>query len=139
MYSLVESVVGSTLLIWGLALAVNKNIIKSCFNIFIDKADKETNEALGYITASLFLILGLIIVWVHNDWYFNSAIIVTLIGWLLTIKSSLWLLFPRFFARLSKKFSPLASIFWFRFAYGAFIIILGALILGRYYIENFVM
>ena len=136
MYSLVESAVGSVLFIWGLAIMINKNIIKSYFKTF---TNIEENETLAYLIVSILLILGLIIVWVHNDWYFNSAIIVTLLGWILIIKSTLWLIFPKFFAQLSKKFSHLVLNCWFRFVYGGIFIILGSLILGKYYIENFVM
>ena len=57
MYAVVESVVGSTLVIWGLALMVNKHIIKSFFDTF---TNIEENETLNYLTASMFLILGLI-------------------------------------------------------------------------------
>ena len=136
MYSLVESVVGSSLIIWGLALIVNQRIIQSFFNTFIDI---ENNETLGYLTASMFLILGLITIWVHNDWYWGIAIIVTLMGWILTIKASLWLLFPLYLSWLTKKFSPLVLNFWFRIVYGSVTLILGLLILGAHYIEDIIL
>ena len=94
MYSVIESVVGSALVIWGIAVMVNKHIVKSFVDTF---TNIEENETLLYLTASMFLILGLITIWVHNDWYLNTAVIVTIMGWILAIKFSLWLLFPRFF------------------------------------------
>ena len=126
-YELIESVIGSSLIIWGLALIINKHIIKSFFETF---TNIEKNEALTLLTASMFLILGLITVWAHNDWY-SLSIIVTLIGWLITIKSSLWLFFPKQLAEISKKFANLILKSWFRFAYGIAIILIGLLILGK--------
>ena len=136
MYSLVESVVGSSLIIWGLALIVNQRIIQSFFNTFINI---KNNETLSYLTASMFLILGLITIWVHNDWYWGIAIIVTLMGWILTIKASLWLLFPLYFSWLTKKFFPFTLNFWFRIVYGLVTLILGLLILGAHYIEDIIL
>ena len=133
MYSLVESVVGSTLVIWGLALIVNKHIIKSFFDTFTNIED---NETLSYLTATMFLVLGLITVWVHNDWYLNSTIIVTVLGWLLIIKASLWLLFPKFIANFGKKLSYLILNSWFRLGYGVAIVILGLLVFVKNYIES---
>lgn len=132
MYSLVENVLGSVLLIWGVALVVNKHIIPAFVKTFMDI---EKNETLAYLTASMFLILGLITVWVHNDWYWSLTVIVTLLGWLITIKSSLWLFFPRFLTKLAKKFSPLVLHTWFRIPYGLLVAILGLLILSKYYMD----
>lgn len=132
MYSVIESVIGSSLVIWGLAVIFNKNIIKSFFETF---TNIEKNEFLILITASMFLILGLITVWAHNDWY-SLSIIVTLIGWLITIKSSLWLFFPKQLAKISKNFSNLILKPWFRFAYGAIAILIGLVVLGKEFLLN---
>lgn len=133
MYSLVENVAGSLLIIWGLANMLNKSIIQSFFDTF---TNREKNETLVYLTASMFLTLGLITIWVHNDWYWSPAIIVTVLGWVLTVKTSLWLFFPKQLFKLTKQFSTLAVNLWFRLAYGLVSIILGALILGNHYFEN---
>lgn len=133
MYSLVENVAGIGLVIWGSALLVNKYIVKSFYDTFMDI---EKNESLVYLTASAFLFVGLVTVWVHNDWYFTSTVIVTLLGWIITIKSSLWLLFPRFLSGVVKKFSWVVLNSWFRFAYGALLIVFGLLVLGQGYIEK---
>lgn len=133
LYSLVENVAGIGLVIWGLALLANKYIIKSFYDTFMDI---EKNESLVYLTASAFLFVGLVTVWVHNDWYLSSTVIVTVLGWVIAIKSSLWLSFPRFLSGLVKKFSWIVLNAWFRFAYGALLIVLGLLVLGEDYIEK---
>jgi len=132
-YSLVESVIASTLIIWGVALVVNKHIIQSFVDTF---TNIETNETLSYLTATMFLILGLITVVVHNDWYMGPSLVVTLIGWILIFKASLWLLFPKTAVSLAKKYSHLILNSWFHFVYGAVIILLGLIVLGKYLMEN---
>ena len=126
-YDLIESVMGSLMVLWGLILLLNKSILKSFFETF---TNVEKNEVLVLLTASMFLILGLITVWAHNDWY-SLSLIVTLIGWLVTIKSSLWLCFPKQLAKITKKFSNLVLKSWFRFVYGFALILIGLLILGK--------
>ena len=133
MYSLIENVVGSSFLVWGLAILLNKHIIKSFFKIF---TNIEKNEVLILLTASMFLILGLITVWAHNDWYIGLSLIVTLIGWIITIKSSLWLCFPRQLAQISKKFSKLIEKPWFRFVYGGITLLIGLLILWKTFFSS---
>ena len=133
MYSLVENVAGIGLVIWGLALLINKYIIKSFYDTFMDI---EKNESLVYLTASAFLFVGLVTVWVHNDWFLSTTVIVTFLGWIITIKSSLWLAFPRFLSRLVKKFSWMVLNPWFRIAYGVLLIVLGLLVLGQGYMES---
>ena len=68
MYSLVESVTASALILWGLALMINGRIIQSFYNTF---TQVEKHETLNYLAASMFLLLGLITIWVHNDWYWS--------------------------------------------------------------------
>ena len=51
------------------------------------------SEAPGLATAALHLPLGLLLVAFHNVWS-GPAIIFTLIGWALTLKGTLHLLFP---------------------------------------------
>ena len=131
MYSLVEAVVASCLVVWGLAFILNKHIVQSFFDTF---TNIEKNETLSYLTAGMFLILGLITVWIHNDWHWRSptVLLITLIGWTLVFKSSLWLLFPKFLADLAKKFSSLVLSAWFRMTYGIGILLVGLWIIVKY-------
>ena len=124
-YSLVQKLVGSSLLLWGLAIIINKHIIPSYFKTFVEKED----ETLTYLTAGMFLTMGLIIVWTHNDWYLDIPIIITILGWVLVIKAMLWILFPKYMVLFSKKFKPLVLKTWFRIVYGVVLILIGILIL----------
>lgn len=132
MYSLVESVIGSSLLIWGIAILINNNIILSFFKTFTE--DVGNNKTLIYLLSGLFLTLGLITIWVHNDWYLGVGTLVTLIGWILTVKSSLWLLFPNKLMYITKKFSVFSLHPYFMVSYGLITCLLGLIILSKYYI-----
>jgi hypothetical protein len=75
--------------------------------------------------------IGLIIIFVHNIWA-GWPIIVTLIGWVLTIKSAFYLLFPQ----VVKVFSGLSDEALRRnlMGGGVFMTVLGALLVFRYVI-----
>lgn len=55
------------------------------------------------VGATLGLILGIIMVVIHNIWIWESDVIITLIGWLLLIKSVLWLSFPECMVKYTQK------------------------------------
>ena len=126
LYSLVENVIASAFVIGGIALTVNSGIVRSLFDTF---TDIEKNEALIHLTAWMFLMLGLITVWVHNDWYFGYSILVTLFGWILVIKASLWLLIPKHIVRLANKMSFIVKNRWFHIVYGLALVLIGLFIL----------
>ncbi|MCZ0933478.1 MAG: hypothetical protein OXJ52_10070 [Oligoflexia bacterium] len=133
LYSLVENVIASSLIIGGIAFLVNSHIPRSLFDAF---TDIKNNEVLIYLTAWMFLILGFITVWVHNDWYFGYSIIITLFGWILVIKASLWLLFPRHLIHLAKKMSFIVKSHWFRIVYGLALLLIGAFILVKQHTDK---
>ena len=126
MYSLVENVIASAFIIGGVAIAVNSNIVRSLFDTF---TDIERNEALTHLTAWMFLILGLITVWVHNDWYMDYSLVITVFGWILVIKASLWLLIPKPLIRLAKKMSFIVENRWFHIVYGLLLVLIGLFVL----------
>ena len=126
LYSLVENVIASAFILGGIALTINSNIIRALFDTF---TNIEKNEGLIYLTAWMFLMLGLITVWVHNDWYLGYSILITLFGWILVIKASLWLLFARHIVNLAKKMSFIVKSRWFHIVYGLALLLIGVFIL----------
>jgi len=126
LYSLVEKLTASSMILWGLALLFNPHILISLYKTY---TDKEKNETLLYITFGMFLTFGLIILWIHNDWYLAPSLIVTLVGWTLVLKAMFWICFPHWAIKLSKKFYKLISNQWFPYAYGLVLILIGSLIL----------
>jgi hypothetical protein len=55
------------------------------------------------VAAAFGLIFGLGVVLTHNIWTWESEVLVTLVGWVLVIKSILWLSFPESMANYCKK------------------------------------
>lgn len=49
--------------------------------------------------ASAGLILGIMIVLVHNIWIFESEVVTTIVAWTILIKSVFWLSFPEMMVR----------------------------------------
>ncbi|MCY4513213.1 MAG: hypothetical protein OXB86_05955 [Bdellovibrionales bacterium] len=129
LYSLVEVVLGSSLLLWGMALVIH---VKSAQAVVDFIVNDETSFTLTYIMAAVFLSWGLAIIWIHNEWVFDFPVIVTLIGWLWTIKCFLWLVIPGPLRKGLKILYPILKNHWFLRGYGAFIAVLGALIIFSY-------
>ncbi|MBA2651860.1 MAG: hypothetical protein H0U73_06310 [Tatlockia sp.] len=55
------------------------------------------------VTATLGLILGIVLVLVHNIWIWESEVLITLVAWLILIKSVLWLSFPEAMVNFTHK------------------------------------
>lgn len=55
------------------------------------------------LTASSGLMLGIFLVLVHNIWIWESEVLVTIIAWLILIKSVLWLACPESMANYGRK------------------------------------
>ncbi len=83
------------------------------------------NDPMHYMpSVYLYLLFGLFIVFTHNDWSMKPGLIITLTGWLLVIKSSIYMLMPNVFQPLvPRSDASLASIV--RVA-GAVYLLLGA-------------
>ena len=129
LYSLVEVVLGTSLLLWGVALVIH---VKSAQTMIDFIVDDNYSPIMTYIVASVFLSGGLAIVWIHNEWVFDFPVIVTLIGWAWTIKCFLWLVIPGTLRKVLKILQPYLKNHWFIRGYGAFIAVLGKLIIFSY-------
>ena len=129
LYSLVEVVLGSSLLLWGAALVIH---VKSAQAVIDFIVDDDSSVLLTYIVAAVFLTWGLAIIWIHNEWVFDFPVIVTLIGWIWTIKCFLWLVIPGFLRKVLKILQPYLKNHWFIRGYGVFIAVLGKLIIFSY-------
>lgn len=55
------------------------------------------------LAATLGLIIGILLVLVHNIWIWESDVLITLIAWFLVIKSVLWLAFPECMVNYTQK------------------------------------
>lgn len=63
---------------------------------------KSCNHAI-MVGAAFSLIIGIFLVIVHNIWIWESEVMITVIGWLILIKSILWLALPERMMTFSNK------------------------------------
>lgn len=47
-----------------------------------------------FVGAAVSLILGILLVLVHNLWVWNEQVLITILAWLILLKSIAWLAFP---------------------------------------------
>ncbi len=130
-YSLVELVLGISFTLWGVTILINKNILTSFVKLFL--SDDQEFEGISYLIATMFLILGIIIVCVHNDWYMGLSLITTVLGWILVLKCFLWLAFREFLKIKMKKMLPILLNEWMNLSYGLSLIILGIATLWNHF------
>jgi len=90
--------------------------------LFLPLRERETG---GLLLGTFNLLLGLFVILGHNVWTWGLPVIVTLTGWLMTLKSIIYLLFPRALALVMPPADRLQR--GFRIA-GAVSILLGALL-----------
>jgi hypothetical protein len=92
--SLVEKTIGIYFLIIALSLIIRPDLWQKMINrITLDNGGQRT-----YFFFSLFL--GIVVSLTHNIWDFTSAILVTVFGWALLIKSSIAFIYPEFFKKI---------------------------------------
>ena len=91
--------------------------------LFLPLRERETG---GLLLALFNLPLGLVVVLGHNVWVWGIPVAVTLAGWVMILKSVVYLLFPRALSRVMPTDERMESAF--RIA-GAVSILLGALLI----------
>ncbi|STX29258.1 Integral membrane protein (PIN domain superfamily) [Legionella beliardensis] len=96
---LIEQVLGLYLIIMAIVMIARADYYRNVLK------DLTANRALVMVSASLTLVLGLIMVVIHNIWEVRFGLIITLVAWLILIKAVLWLAVPEFMANLIKRFS----------------------------------
>ena len=90
--------------------------------LFLPLRERETG---GLLLGTLNLLLGLFIILAHNVWMWGPPVIVTVVGWLITLKGVVYVLFPRALNRVMPSAEKLQQAF--RIA-GVVMIVLGALL-----------
>ena len=128
LYSLVECVVGGAFILGGVSTLTNVDMVKKLIKFFGSKE----NAVMVHILWWPFVLMGMAVLAVHNDWMLDVSVVVTFVGWAVTIKGIAWLLFPEPMRKLVK------YKFWqnhmFLRGYGIISAILGVLILKPYFI-----
>ena len=131
-YSLVELVLGASFVLWGISSLINKHLLKSQIKLFL--SNESPQEAISYLVATMFLVLGIIIISVHNDWYMGLSIVTTVIGWILVVKCFLWLAFKKSLMPMMRKMESLFLKRWVNLSYGIALIVLGVATLWNHFL-----
>jgi len=87
---------------------------------------REKGEIGSFLNGFIHFPLGAFIVAFHNIWHGFPAIVVTIIGWGLTIKGTIYFLFPRYEVRMLGTISLVRS--WHFVVAGVFSVLLAAVI-----------
>ncbi|KTD35862.1 Integral membrane protein (PIN domain superfamily) [Legionella nautarum] len=85
---IIAQIAGLYLLIMSIIMLVRRDTYRQ----FV--AHLKPSSGLIIMTASFALIIGLFIIVIHNRWVFEPDVVITLLGWIITIKSILWLAIP---------------------------------------------
>ncbi len=96
---LIAKVLGPIYLIVGLGMLLHKQHMRSLF----DEVSK--SPALAYLGGVLALVIGTIIVRVHNDWSLGWPLLITLIGWGAVAKGASRILAPEWSRDLLRSYA----------------------------------
>jgi hypothetical protein len=97
LHSLVMAhVIGLYLIIIAIVMIARADHYRSMINKL------QGDSGVIMVSASFGLVLGLIMLVIHNTWLWESEVLITIIAWLVTIKSILWLSFPEKMVAVSK-------------------------------------
>ena len=91
--------------------------------------DAMAEPARYFFMVILTLVLGLLIIATHNVWVADWPVVVTLLGWILAVKSALFLLFPQVMGIFSGWTDRFMTT-WIR-AGGLLLVMLGAILVYR--------
>lgn len=79
-------------------LVLNADMYKKMVNNFL-------SESIAiYVSAVWGFVVWLLMIQTHNNWELNWTIIITILGWMIFLKSALLLTIPRFFEDIVKQF-----------------------------------
>ena len=94
LFFLAEQVMFCLFIPLGLSLLIQTKLWLKLIRLVYGQ-NKQTFELISLIGGFIFLPLGLFLILTHNDWSLSPAVIVTLLGWLITAKCLLLLLCPQ--------------------------------------------
>ncbi len=82
----------------GLAILLNLKYYMKAFDAFFK------NTALIYLAGFFTLVIGILLVLVHNSWVEDWTVVITVLAWLTLVKGLFLMLFPEWTAKTKKTF-----------------------------------
>ncbi|MGI9549492.1 MAG: hypothetical protein ACR2M7_05940 [Bdellovibrionales bacterium] len=104
LYSLVEYVLGVSVIVWGFTTLVKPKQLKARINFAL--SSDVSNKMVMDFTCLIFLVFGVTIIIAHNDWRGGLSLITTVLGWFLAVQAFLWLAFNKKVKSLVKALKP---------------------------------
>lgn len=93
---LVAKILGLCYVVLGLGILINGAYYKKVFNKFMD------DSSFLFIGGVMSLVLGFLILNVHNVWVKDWTVLVTIIGWIALVKGIVLLVAPKFLVDFSR-------------------------------------
>jgi len=95
--TILEQVFGMYMLIMAIVLLTRAKFYRE-----VVRNMKAVNSGV-YFSSAFGLMLGLLLVIVHNFWVWEPRVVVTILCWVVLVRSILWLAFPEKMVERSKK------------------------------------
>ena len=120
---IIAKIIGPTFLILAISMLLNRRYYQEVYDELLD------NPALIYFGGLLGIILGTSIISFHNIWIKEWPLLITIIGWIIFIKSILLLFLPESFGNFARrialfsKYLSFAAILWLLM--GLYLILMG--------------
>ena len=130
---LVEQMFGYLFPVIGLSLLVRTDIWIGAVVAILDWR-KNSKGIFSILSALIFLPLGVLTILVHPQWEWSSSVIVTVIGWIIIVKSTLVLFIPEKIFSYTEYISDQKCWPWYLKGVGLLYMILGLIILCPYWL-----
>ncbi len=95
---LLARIIAPASLILAFALLVNSKMIRTAF----DEFQNGQHKMLVLLTGCAHMLLGLVLIEIHNVWIFSWPLIITIIGWLLFLRGVFLLVIPNTVMSMAK-------------------------------------
>jgi len=133
LFFLAEKIISTVFLFWGISLLIQTNLWLTLIKWLISQKE-ETFNMICLTMGSVFLPLGITLIFVHNNWAFDPSVIVTIIAWVTVIKCSIFILWPKLTAKCQALYKQFENYLkWYLRICGSLYIILGLLVASNFF------
>ncbi len=131
MPEMIEKVVSVAFLILGLSYFYQAKLWVGIATEISEKPEKSLLLTLVFLPFGLIIILG------HNIWVWDWPVVITILGWLITVKCAFHLIVPQLAPHLAKLLSKWSVKFLRQYISicGAVTTVLGALLVYQFFIK----
>lgn len=128
---MIEKVVSVALLVLGLSYFFQAKLWVGIATEIFEKPEKSLLPTLVFLPFGLIIILG------HNIWVSDWPVLITIFGWLITVKCAFYLIVPQLAPKLAKLLSFWSEKFLRRYisTCGVITTVLGALLVYQFFIK----